>query len=112
MKNGIYGIEFSALDKQGSGTIVIQDNKLNGGDFGFTFVGYLDIQNDDLTGTIIVNRWLASADPLIPNLDSYTLKIHGQCNKEDNTFTAKGFIEEIEQEILIIKGKRIQDIYN
>lgn len=111
MKNGIYGIEFNALDRQGSGTIVIQDNKLNGGDFGFTFVGYLDVEDNNISGTIVVNKWLSNAEPLIPNLDSYTLKIDGEWNKEDNTFIAQGFIEELNKVYLEIYGKRIQDIY-
>ncbi len=49
MKDGIYYVEFSGQQgKVGSGTVVVTDNKINGGDFGFTYKGTVEGEKLDL----------------------------------------------------------------
>lgn len=43
MKNGIYFVVFSSNQQDfGSGTVVVRDGVVNGGDFGFTYQGRQD----------------------------------------------------------------------
>ncbi|MCV5343099.1 negative regulator GrlR, partial [Escherichia coli] len=42
MKNGIYFVTFSSNNHDvGQGTVVVKDNAINGGDFGFTYQGHI-----------------------------------------------------------------------
>jgi len=43
MKNGIYFVVFSSNQHDfGNGTVVVKDNVVNGGDYGFTYQGKVD----------------------------------------------------------------------
>ncbi|EIZ8957624.1 MULTISPECIES: GrlR family regulatory protein [Cronobacter] len=70
MKDGIYFVIFrSGQNDVGSGTVVVKDNAVNGGDFGFTYQGR--IQDGELK--LHVSRHNPSAQNVIAGLNDYVM---------------------------------------
>ncbi|EOG5419266.1 GrlR family regulatory protein [Cronobacter malonaticus] len=70
MKDGIYFVVFrSGQNDVGSGTVVVKDNAVNGGDFGFTYQGR--IEGGELK--LHVSRHNPSAQNVIAGLNDYVM---------------------------------------
>ncbi|MBN3122841.1 GrlR family regulatory protein [Pectobacterium brasiliense] len=68
MKDGIYFVVFkSAQNDAGTGTVVVRNNTVNGGDFGFTYQGVIQANNLDL----LVFQHDPQAQCVIPGLHEY-----------------------------------------
>ncbi|WP_457948184.1 GrlR family regulatory protein [Enterobacter mori] len=72
MKDGIYFVVFrSGQNEVGNGTVVVRDNAINGGDFGFTYQGR--IQDGRLN--LHVSRHNQAAQNVIPGLNDYVMEL-------------------------------------
>lgn len=72
MKDGIYFVVFrSGQNDVGSGTVVVRDNAVNGGDFGFTYQGR--IQDGRLN--LHVSRHNQAAQNVIAGLNDYVMEL-------------------------------------
>ncbi|MCL6744423.1 GrlR family regulatory protein [Kosakonia sp. R1.Fl] len=68
MKDGIYFVVFkSAQNDVGTGTVVVRNNTVNGGDFGFTYQGVIQANSLDL----LVFQHDPQAQCVIPGLHEY-----------------------------------------
>ncbi|MHA6675057.1 GrlR family regulatory protein [Enterobacter cloacae] len=72
MKDGIYFVVFrSGQNDVGNGTVVVRDNTVNGGDFGFTYQGR--IQDGRLN--LHVSRHNQAAQNVIAGLNDYVMEL-------------------------------------
>lgn len=72
MKDGIYFVVFrSGQNEAGNGTVVVRDNAVNGGDFGFTYQGR--VQDGRLN--LHVSRHNQAAQNVIPGLNDYVMEM-------------------------------------
>ncbi len=72
MKDGIYFVVFrSGQNDVGNGTVVVKDNAVNGGDFGFTYQGR--IQDGILK--LHVSRHNQAAQNVIAGLNDYVMEL-------------------------------------
>ena len=72
MKNGIYFVSFkSNMQDFGSGTVVVNNNTVNGGDFGYVYKGRIEGDSVELS----VNRHDPSASSIVGNISSFTLTL-------------------------------------
>ncbi|MFB4497066.1 GrlR family regulatory protein [Enterobacter hormaechei subsp. steigerwaltii] len=72
MKDGIYFVVFrSGQNDVGNGTVVVKDNAVNGGDFGFTYQGRV------LDGRLKlhVSRHNQAAQNVIAGLNDYVMEL-------------------------------------
>ena len=72
MKDGIYFVVFrSGQNDVGNGTVVVRDNAVNGGDFGFTYQGR--IQDGRLN--LHVSRHNQAAQNVLAGLNDYVMEL-------------------------------------
>ncbi|MDN8598637.1 negative regulator GrlR [Citrobacter sp. S2-9] len=72
MKDGIYFVVFRSNQRDfGNGTVVVKDNAVNGGDFGFTYRG--KIEGGMLT--LRVNQHDPSASSVFPGVKNFELSL-------------------------------------
>lgn len=72
MKDGIYFVVFrSGQNEVGNGTVVVRDNAVNGGDFGFTYQGRVEEGRLNLH----VSRHNQAAQNVIPGLNDYVMEM-------------------------------------
>lgn len=72
MKDGIYFVVFSSNQNDiGSGTVVVKDSAVNGGDFGFTYQG--KVQGNTLNLHVFQHN--PQAQNVIPGLKEYTINL-------------------------------------
>ncbi|MMZ41460.1 hypothetical protein D3C81_118130 [compost metagenome] len=72
MKNGIYFITFSSNNNDvGQGTVVVKDDAINGGDFGFTYQGHIEGNKLDLH----VSQHNPQAVNVIQGVKNYTMEM-------------------------------------
>lgn len=72
MKDGIYFVVFrSGQNDVGNGTVVVKDNAVNGGDFGFTYQG----REQDGRLNLHVSRHNQAAQNVIAGLNDYVMEL-------------------------------------
>lgn len=72
MKDGIYFVVFkSGQNEVGNGTVVVKNDAVNGGDFGFTYRGNVD--NGRLN--LHVSQHDPRAQNVIPGLNEYSMDL-------------------------------------
>ncbi|HAV1644956.1 negative regulator GrlR [Enterobacter hormaechei subsp. steigerwaltii] len=72
MRDGIYFVVFrSGQNDVGNGTVVVRDNKVNGGDFGFSYQGV--VQDGRLN--LQVSRHNQAAQSVIAGLNDYVMEL-------------------------------------
>jgi len=109
MKNGIYGIRLNTTEKQVSGTVIIENNIVQGGDMGFVYSGKISIDGEKIIGSINIKRWNENIESLIPGVYEYKLSLNGSTGK-DYSFNAIAKIDKFPEVIVGVLGSKIQDI--
>lgn len=105
MKDGIYFVVFkSGQNEVGNGTVVVKNDAVNGGDFGFTYRGKID------NGRL--NLHVAQHDPraqnVIPGLNEYTMNL--DVRETAAGYSLQGNIEGVPQASLAVQAKFIGDL--
>lgn len=77
MKNGIYRVEFQAMENMGFGVITYRDGQVSGGDSSFAYVGQIEESGDQLSGQIEVFKHSPGLDNVFAGLESFTLTARG-----------------------------------
>ncbi|HAY0635941.1 GrlR family regulatory protein [Serratia rubidaea] len=105
MKNGIYFVTFSSNNNDvGQGTVVVQDNAINGGDFGFTYQGR--VQGDKLD--LHVSQHNPQAVNVIQGVNNYTMEM--LIGETQNGYVLSGAVRGIPQAQLRVTAKFIGDL--
>lgn len=105
MKNGIYFVTFSSNDHDaGQGTVVVKENAINGGDFGFIYQGH--IQGDTLD--LHVSQHNPQAVNVIQSVNDYTMEM--SIVEVQGGYLLSGAVKGIPQARLTVKAKFIGDL--
>lgn len=85
MKDGIYYVRFMSNGQGiGEGIAVMKGESVNGGDSGFTYVGYKQASAEGFIATLSIRQWDRSAQSVFGPLSDFKLECQG-------TATAAGF---------------------
>lgn len=105
MKNGIYFVTFSSNNHDvGQGTVVVKDNAINGGDFGFTYQGHIQVDKLDLH----VSQHNPQAVNVIQGVNNYTMEM--SIEEKQGGYVLSGSVRGIPQARLTVKAKFIGDL--
>ncbi|PTA91297.1 negative regulator GrlR [Kosakonia sp. H7A] len=105
MNNGIYYVVFSSNQNDvGQGTVVVKDNSVNGGDFGFTYQGHVNGNRLDLH----VFQHNPQAVNVFQGVNDYTIELSVQQNA--NGYALEGAVRGIPQAHLRVQAKFIGDL--
>ncbi|HEJ7999422.1 TPA: negative regulator GrlR [Serratia liquefaciens] len=105
MKNGIYFIIFSSNNNDvGQGTVVVKDNDVNGGDFGFTYQGHIQGNKLDLQ----VSQHNPQAVNVIQGVKNYTMEM--VIEDAPGGYVLSGAVKGMPQAQLKVAAKFIGDL--
>ncbi|MGO2458777.1 MAG: GrlR family regulatory protein [Ewingella sp.] len=105
MKDGIYFVIFHSNHQDvGSGTVVVKNGSVNGGDFGFTYRGKVQGQSLDLS----VTQHDAKAVNVFPGLNNFTMNL--VIAELDGGYNLKGEVNGVPQAQLSVRAKFIGDL--
>lgn len=105
MKDGIYFVVFrSGQNEVGNGTVVVKDDTVNGGDYGFTYQGR--IHRDALN--LHVSRHNPGAQNVIPGLNEYTMDL--SIRDIGNGYHLEGNVAGVPGASLVVQAKFIGDL--
>lgn len=105
MKNGIYFVTFSSNNNDvGQGTVVVKDNAINGGDFGFTYQGHIKGDKLDLH----VSQHNPQAVNVIQGVNNYTMEM--SIIEKQGGYVLSGAIKGIPQAKLSVSAKFIGEL--
>ncbi len=105
MKNGIYYVNFCSNNQDvGSGTVVVRDNTVNGGDYGYTYKGRINGDGVKLQ----ISQHDKSARSVFPGVTNYNLDLKMQQVGEN--YQLQGNIEGMPSAIIQANVKYIGDV--
>lgn len=105
MKNGIYYVVFRSNNQDsGTGTVVVKDNKVNGGDYGFTYKGMIDGNKV----TLHVSQHDRSVISVFGGVSAFNLDL--AINEVGNNYVLQGTIVGMPSSVIQIQAKFIGDI--
>ena len=100
MLEGIYKVSFSSNDQDhGEGIVVIKNNAINGGDYGYVYKGLIC----DNTTKLSVEQWNPTSISVFGSLTKFNLELTF-ISKDQSSFTATGNIENAPQFEITIQG--------
>ena len=86
----LWSVRFSSdMGIHRGGVVVIGDGKILGGDSGFTYVGHLRTDREQVTANMRVAKYVVGAPPIF-GMDNFEVELTGQTNEHQISFT--GFI--------------------
>lgn len=91
MIEGIYHVRFSSARDHGEGLVVLKDGSLNGGDYGYLYLGKINSTGADFTGKLTIKRWNPAVTSVFGNINQFELEILGS-QSPDRQFQAEGKI--------------------
>ncbi|MBE0148301.1 GrlR family regulatory protein [Serratia sp. PL7] len=105
MKNGIYYVVFQSNNQDfGTGTVVVKDNKVNGGDYGFTYKGMADGNKV----TLHVSQHDRNVTSVFGGVSAFNLDL--VVNESGNNYVLKGTVAGMPSSLIQIQAKFIGDI--
>lgn len=110
MIDGLWTVEFTSIaNRYGKGILVINKNRLLGGDDGYYYTGTCNINNNNITGTINVIRYDQNSISVFGDIDHFELTFSGQI--DDNQLNVTGSITNAPEEKIRVAGTKKED-YN
>ena len=106
MQDGIYHVRFSSSQGlAGEGLAVVKAGSVNGGDFGYLYLGQLLADGERVSGQLEIKRWNASAQSVFGPLVNFALTLTGTVNGE--SFRVSGGIPGQPNLKISIDGRRL-----
>jgi hypothetical protein len=84
MIDGLYIVHFRTAGDEGSGTVVIANGSVNGGDFGYVYQGQLRETGQGMSATLEVTKFNPTAQSVFGPAQNFELEVSGP-------ITEKGF---------------------
>lgn len=110
MYDGLWTIEFiSMINRYGRGVLVINQDRLLGGDAGYYYVGTCKISGNKIDGTVDVIQYDLNSASVLGNIDHFELTISGEL-KTENRLEAKGMIPSMPGVQIRIIGTKKEDL--
>ena len=109
MNDGLWIIEFwSPLGLFGKGIMVVDGERVLGGDFGYYYSGQCKFDNGSIKGEINVIRFDPSAISVFGDVESFTLSLLGKM--QGTHFTGQATSDDFPDLKMEIKGSKREDL--
>jgi hypothetical protein len=113
MYNGLWTVEFISMDHRvGKGVIVLSGDpsggRLLGGDSGYYYSGNYTINNNKLSGNVIIIRHDPTGISVFGDIDSFKLSFSGQIDKLH--FSAAATMTNVPQFKIRFVGNKKEDL--
>jgi hypothetical protein len=109
MNNGLWTVEFiSTIKRYGRGVIIINDERLLGGDDGYYYSGTCNVTAGKIEATINVIKYDQNSISVFGNMDHFELKIKGEI--DEYKFKAIGTIVNNPQAVINVVGTKREDL--
>ena len=110
MISGIYFVEFKASNNNyGHGLVVLDNGKLNGGDYSYLYRGRFDTYGEELKAAIDISHYRGELNSVMGARKNYTLNLTGKMTRED--FDVTGGIPDIPDLSIRIVGRKVADLF-
>ena len=84
MVDGLWTVEFSSsLGLAGKGVLVIEDNRLLGGDAGYYYHGTFNLEKGNFTGELTITRYDKTSISVFGNRDKFSFGFTGKLLQDD-----------------------------
>ena len=109
MNDGLWIIEFwSPLGLFGRGVMVVDGERVLGGDLGYYYSGQCKFENGRVSGEIDIIRFDPSAVSVFGDIESFTLSLQGKMQGTD--FAGQATSEDFPNLKVEIKGSKREDL--
>ena len=108
MIDGLWTVEFSSTtNRYGKGILIINQNRLLGGDEGYYYTGSCKVNGENIAGKLTVIRYDSNAVSVFGDIDTFELNFSGQIN--DNEFNMIANIDNSLGENIKVNGTKKED---
>ena len=109
MFNGLWTVEFiSTINRYGRGVLVINENRLLGGDDGYYYFGTCNITGNKINATITVIKYDENSTSVFGDISHFQLNINGEI--DEYKFSAVGTITGNPQVQIEVVGTKKEDL--
>lgn len=109
MFDGLWTVEFrTKINRYGSGTLVINNGRLLGGDNGYYYFGTYNITGDNINATITVVKYDPNSTSIFGNVDHFQLTVSGKIDEHE--FNIAGAIVNNPQAQIQVIGTKREDL--
>jgi len=109
MFNGLWTVEFiSAINRYGSGILVVNNDRLLGGDDGYYYTGSWSIADNKFDATINAIKYNPNIVSVFGNIDHFQLNLIGEV--DEYQFNATGAIVNNPQAQIKVVGTKREDL--
>lgn len=109
MFNGLWTVEFiSTIKRYGKGVLIVNDNRLLGGDDGYYYSGTCNVTGNNIQATINVVKYDQNSISVFGNIDHFQLTLNGEINEYQ--FEAIGTIANNPQTQIRVVGTKREDL--
>jgi hypothetical protein len=109
MIEAMYGVEFLSNEMAFAyGVVVLQKDRVLGGDTSFIYVGDYEVHNKVLYAKINCTNYREVLPPLFGDLNKVNLILEGTIN--DSDFTIQGRVVESPEQFITIKFTRVAEL--
>jgi len=109
MINGLWTVEFiSTIKRYGKGVIIINDERILGGDDGYYYSGKGNVTGNKIEAIINCIKYDQNSISIFGNIDHFQLKIQGEI--DEYQLKAKGTIINNPQAVIEVVGTKREDL--
>lgn len=110
MFDGLWTVEFeSTVNRYGQGVVVINNERILGGDDGYYYCGRCKITSKKIKADLAITRYNANISSVFGDLDHFSLTIQGEL-EDEYLFKARGTIANYPDIEIYIEGKKKEDL--
>lgn len=109
MFDGLWTVEFSStINRYGTGILIVNGNRLLGGDDGYYYSGTCKVTGNNIQATINVTRYNKDSISVFGNIDHYQLTLRGVT--DEYRFIITGSIVDKPQIQIEVVGTKREDL--
>ena len=108
MYDGLWTVEFASTIRFGKGILVLNNDRLLGGDAGYYYTGQYQLNENNFQGNIDIIRYDPSSISVFGNLDQFSLSFSGEISNYHFSVTA--FIEGNPEHKINITGNKKEEM--
>ena len=107
----MYKIEFfSNSNVGGNGIVILETQRVLGGDSSFSIIGDYDIKGRDFNAIVKCNNYANTLESIFGNIDNFTLNLKGRANEEFTTIDAEGYMDGNPKHLIQLRLERIAEL--
>jgi len=110
MFSGLFYVEFKVADHSfGTGLVVIDNGRVNGGDQAYLYRGHFDHYSGGIRATVEVSLYRGSPNSVLGPLRQFTLNLSGTAS--DNKFELEGGSSSVPGVAIRMVGTKVAELF-